>query len=586
MTRVISYTRFSSKRQAKGVSYARQIEAARKWCAANGYVLDENDQYEDLGVSGFSGKNASQGALSVLLKKLLLGEIERGTILIVEALDRLTRRSLSEAITLLTNLSQNGLRIVTLADNQTYDTSKMNDLGGFLMSVVTLYRGHQESAYKSARVRDAFQRARKEGSQKVFGSAPGWLSREDKSLPWVIDEEKAAVVRRVFELSAAGFGSKLIAKKANDEGWIVPTRLAKQEDGWHAQMAGALLRNRAVVGEHQHRIRTYEAQEKHWQGNPIGDVIADYYPRIISDELWNLARSSISARAVAKRRDTQYYNVFSGVMYCGHCGAPIQRKSEKSGHSKGQLQCSYKLAGKTDCKTMAVNRADPSILQSIYEYSIQTLGTDEARKAEAEIAALETEIKDKQKECERIAEALLRSDGAVEAFVKMSMKVNSELKALQRKLVGLRNSQEKINVGTVFDEAFVTDAMNYMYVPNDEYAKEKRAELHLKVTRLVDTIWLFAYDLAYIKYKNGLTHAVALPHKQLPSRANPKAKNHRPPKEKPEQLKVAWQAAVKNTLVLPEPIRSHAFTVKERPVLPPWDDEYYDTNVESNNSYA
>ncbi|WP_160170179.1 recombinase family protein, partial [Ralstonia sp. AU12-08] len=59
--RVISYTRFSSRKQAAGHSYARQLEAAQKWCKENGYTLDESDRYRDLGVSAYSGRNSETG---------------------------------------------------------------------------------------------------------------------------------------------------------------------------------------------------------------------------------------------------------------------------------------------------------------------------------------------------------------------------------------------------------------------------------------------------------------------------------------------------------------------------------------------
>jgi DNA invertase Pin-like site-specific DNA recombinase len=573
MPRIISYTRFSSRKQAKGVSYARQVEAARKWCEAHGYVLDENDKYEDLGVSAFSGKNAAAGALSTLQKKLHSGEIERGTILIVEALDRITRQALPQAITLLMNLATSGLTVVTLSDGKEWDEEKMKDLGAFMMSVVTLYRGHQESEYKSKRVRDAFKKHRQAGSQQVFGAAPGWLSRDDKHSPWVVDEEKAAVVRKVFELSAAGFGSKLIAKKANAENWVVPTRLAEQEKGWHAQLPGQLLRNNAVLGEHQHRIRTHEAHEQNWEGLPVGEPIADYYPRIVSDNLWNRARASIRARAAAKRRDMHYYNVFSGLMYCGLCGAPIHRKSERNGHSHAQLQCSDKLAGKTECKTMAANRADPDILKAIYEYTHGMLGNSGGAATAADIEAIEVSIAEKMEQCDRIADAIAVTGGRVQSLINKSVQLTNEAAELKQQRTRLREELAQQSTGSVFDDTFLSEAMAFLYVPDDETAKEKRAELHLKIVSVVHHIWLYAYDLAYIVYKNGSRQPVMLQHKQLPSRVNPNAKYHKPPKPRPVPDKPYWRAAIAWELDPPRPRRSATFQKKRKPFLLEYEEE-------------
>jgi DNA invertase Pin-like site-specific DNA recombinase len=574
MQRVISYARFSSRKQAKGLSLSRQVEAAAEWCTKNGYTLEAGDQFKDEGRSAYSGENATVGDLSVIQNKLLSGEIEPGTILIVEALDRITRQSLSEAITLMMSLVHKGLVIVTLSDEKVWDKKAMNDLGSFMMSVVTLYRGHQESEYKSMRLRKTFQKHRKTGSQEAFGSAPGWLTRDDKKTPWKVKEELADVVRRVFELSAAGFGSKAIAHKANAEKWPVVTRLGKQEAGWHAQMAGQLLRNRAVLGELQHRIRTHDAHAQHWQGLITGTPIENYYPRIVSDDLWNRARASVRSRAVAKRRDAHYYNIFSGLMYCGLCGAPIHRKSERTGHSHAQLQCSDKVAGKTTCKTMSANRADAAVLTAIYEYAIEVLGTDERAVVQADLAALEGAIGEKQSEATNIARAIAQSKGRVPALISLSITLAEEVEALQQQLLEAKEEQAIQAPGSVFDETFITEAMGFLYKPDDETAKEKRAELHLKISRVVDTIWLFAYDLAVIKYKDSsVLQPVALPHKELPSRVNPAAKYHKPPTQKPERAKLYWKAAMAGELELPEARKTVALSRKVKPLLLEYADE-------------
>jgi DNA invertase Pin-like site-specific DNA recombinase len=48
--RVLSYTRFSTRKQAKGSSTERQVGMARDWCKINGYTLDESEEFADKGV--------------------------------------------------------------------------------------------------------------------------------------------------------------------------------------------------------------------------------------------------------------------------------------------------------------------------------------------------------------------------------------------------------------------------------------------------------------------------------------------------------------------------------------------------------
>lgn len=565
--RVLSYTRFSSRKQAKGLSYVRQIEAARQWCRENGYQLDESDQFNDFGVSAFSGANAETGALAELQQRLAAGEIERGTILIVEALDRLTRQALTKAITLLMSLATSGLTVVTLADRRVWNEESMNDMGSFVVSVVTLHRGHQESEYKSKRLQKTFKKHRETKSKQAFGSAPGWLTRVSKDAEWVVDMEKAAVVQKVFELAAAGFGHKAIAKKANEESWPVPTRLNLTVGRWHGQLPGIILRNRAVLGEHQHRLRSHEAHAQSWSGLPVGAPIPDYYPRIITDKLWNAAQASVRTRTQARRRDAHYYNVFSGLMFCGHCGAPIHRKNEKNGHSRAQLTCSDKLAGKTSCQTMSAKAADATILQLVYEYAYSRLGSERAKERGHAIAVLESQIQEKLEECGRIANAVAQSGGKVQAFIDKSIQLTDEVDELTEQLEDMKAEME--DSGSVFDEHFVDDALQYLYVSDDETAKERRAMLNLQLTRIVETIWLFSYDCVFVKFKDATAPVcMPLPSKQLPSRANPNAKHHKPPAPRAEPRKPVWESTMTNQpQVLPQPRRPVGFTKKARQFL-------------------
>lgn len=559
--RVISYTRFSSRKQAKGLSYTRQIEAARDWCVKKGYDFDKTEQYDDKGLSAFSGANSETGALAELQEKLRNGEIARGSILIVEALDRITRQTLSKAITLLMSLVNSGLTVVTLSDGKEWDEASMSDLGSFMMSVVTLYRGHQESEYKSKRLRATFKKHRELGSTQGFGSAPGWLSREDKTGPWIVDEIKVAIIRKVFELSSAGFGSKAISARAKEEGWPVPTRLARTGERWHGQMAGQILRNRAVLGEHQHRIRTFEARAEHWKGTPTGPVIKDYYPRIISDELWMAARASIDTRMVAKRRDSNFYNIFSTLMYCGCCGAPIHRKNERKGYSRAQLSCADSIAGSTQCKTMSAICADPQLLRAIFSKNSGSLTTDDGNEHLTRKAVIEAEMAVLRKEQDNLMAAILNG------VPLPGLKEKAE--DLEERLYFLDMEWQTIEVqlylinSSPLEEVIVDETLEYLYVAGDEQM-EKRASLHLKLTRLVECVWIWAYDLAMVKFKGeDELMVVELMHKQLPSRANPSSKYHKQPPPRLAPEKPFYNQALVGELIPPTP-RGAAFIFQKK----------------------
>ena len=83
--RAYSYLRFSTPEQIAGDSYRRQTEAAQRYAMHHGLELDESLSFEDLGVSGFRGKNAASGALKKFVDLVDDGIVERGSFLLVAA---------------------------------------------------------------------------------------------------------------------------------------------------------------------------------------------------------------------------------------------------------------------------------------------------------------------------------------------------------------------------------------------------------------------------------------------------------------------------------------------------------------------
>src|SRR5262249_26972894 len=110
-----SYVRFSTPEQAKGASYERQIQMAQKYARERGWQLAETT-YKDLGVSAYRHKNAETGALRAFLNAVEQGDIPRGSFLLVESLDRVTRNSILEAQSLFLLIINSGITLVTISD--------------------------------------------------------------------------------------------------------------------------------------------------------------------------------------------------------------------------------------------------------------------------------------------------------------------------------------------------------------------------------------------------------------------------------------------------------------------------------------
>jgi len=191
-----SYVRFSTPEQKRGDSLRRQTEAAARWCERNDVHLDSSLTFRDLGKSAYLGehrKNSDRHALATFLKMVEDGKIPRGSFLIIESLDRLTREHVRAGLMLLLGLIESGVRIVQLSPSELVYDEKSDEMG-LMLAIVELSRGHRESKRKSDLSGPAW-RKKKEGAREgeiVTERLPAWVKIQDGKLALI--PERAATV--------------------------------------------------------------------------------------------------------------------------------------------------------------------------------------------------------------------------------------------------------------------------------------------------------------------------------------------------------------------------------------------------------
>jgi DNA invertase Pin-like site-specific DNA recombinase len=295
-----SYVRFSSKKQEEGDSIRRQTERTTAWASRQGVHLDTLLSI-DRGVSAFRGKNRDLGSLAEFLRQVESGRVGAGSFLVVEALDRITREDIQPALLLILNLLQKGVRVVQLSPVEMVYTDK-SDMTAIVLMIVELSRGHSESKVKSERNGAAWAQRRKKARAKtglMTRKLPAWVKAEGDWL--VVIPERAAVVRRVFEMSTAGYGLWTIMRRLTDEG--VPA--FGPSGRWSITYLDTILKDRRALGEYQPRLRG---------GVPDGGPITDYFPRIVSEADWQRARAGAISRHRKPGRTGAVVNVFQGLV--------------------------------------------------------------------------------------------------------------------------------------------------------------------------------------------------------------------------------------------------------------------------------
>ncbi|MBU9590770.1 recombinase family protein [Burkholderia multivorans] len=156
-----SYVRFSTARQELGDSLRRQVAMAEEFCAKYGLDLHPVS-YRDLGVSAFKRKNVERGALAAFIDAVKTGKVEKGSYLVIEQFDRLSRAEVDVALKLLLDLVHSGIKLVTLVDEKIWDRESVKDIGNLILAIVFMSRANNESAAKADRLSQAWTQKKKQ----------------------------------------------------------------------------------------------------------------------------------------------------------------------------------------------------------------------------------------------------------------------------------------------------------------------------------------------------------------------------------------------------------------------------------------
>ena len=418
----IIYGRFSSVAQGHGFSEDRQIQNALSFAGRHNLSIVQDSTYFDKGLSGFHGHHQSKGALGVLLSKVQDGTIKKQTVLLVEDLDRLSRREPMEAFSLLHSLIESGIVIVTISDSQVYDKPRMSaDIGALYVLIGKMHRAHDESRVKHDRAKAGWDKKRAEAKAGKTPSLrrPFWIDASGALIP-----DRAQIVREVFDLYVnKHLGIASISNHLNKN--KVPT--ASGRGSWHQQNLSALLKDRTVLG--------------YW-----GDY--KVYPAAIDRALYVKAQAAKESRKGTASNNASFTSCVKGVALCGHCGSSL--KPVKSG-KKRVLYCRKSLEGACEGKGGFGYKAAILVTALVLKHDLAQMVADDRKPENKSTDELEASLSDIEAKLKRLARALmlLDDDDALEVVEEIK-----ELKATQRLLNDDLEDAKAGVVDDVFERVF------------------------------------------------------------------------------------------------------------------------------------
>ncbi|HEY5797300.1 MAG TPA: recombinase family protein [Bosea sp. (in: a-proteobacteria)] len=402
-----SYLRISSQRQLDGDGIRRQLERTERYCREMGLTLDETVQ--DLGISAFTGANRNRGALGQFMKRVENGQIPRGSHLVVESLDRLSRNKVTKALKIFMEIVEAGITLHTLIDRMVFTEESIDkNPSELIVSISMMARANEESSTKSDRLRETWDNKRSKAlrGEKFTARVPGWIEvkrgENGAIVDFGLDKVRAGWVEQAYKWYADGAGTDIIARRLNDAGvecWGVGR--GKGRDWSGGAVHKIMFSTPAVIGHFQpHKMVADEVDGvRKMKRVPVGDLITDYYPRAFTDdELWLRAKDQMDRKKrdlpsnTGGRKGTVYGNLFSKLARCISCGRPMVIR-DRGPRSTVVLRCSGNRNGTCNNATRpAYKPLEESVLRWVSQLDLVEPEASSTEALDAKIASLQVKL--------------------------------------------------------------------------------------------------------------------------------------------------------------------------------------------------
>ena len=497
-----SYIRFSSEAQKLGDSLNRQTRLSNEYVSKHGLELDTSLSMQDLGISAYSGKNISEGALGAFLEAIENGKVDRGSYLLVESLDRLSRQDVFTAMRLFMDILDKGIIIVTLMDGVKYDKESVSkNSHQLIISLTIMQRANEESETKSKRLKHSWKTKRENAKVKpITSKCPAWLKYDKSTDSFIEITERVKLLKKFFEWTIKGYGNTSIQSKLNGE--KVPTW--GKSKGWHTSYLQKIFNNRCVLGEFQLHKMENGKQVK------VGEPIQNYYPQVIDEETFYLAQNARNNRKLkGGRRGSKFKNLFTNLLKCGYCGSPIRFVDKGKGPKGGTyLNCSNGIRNMGCYKVgWQYKSFEKSALTFIEKVDIDSLFEEE--ETSNQISELNKQLTVNEEKLSHLSSKSKNLINAIENGVELpdikeiSSKLTNEIKSYKAKSKSIKNKLSKLSNQKETTSKKLEDVIRLIADNSNEFDDKKlhgiRRSLNQKMQEIIDVIFIFNVGSPFTK---------------------------------------------------------------------------------------
>ena len=289
------------------------------------------DTYID---DGFSGTNFDRPGF-----QRMIADIEKGRIslVITKDLSRLGRNYIMCGQYTEIYFPERHVRYIALNDGvDTLNQASSMDITPFKHILNDMY-----ARDISTKIKSTLHAKAKRGEYLGALDPYGYLRSPEDKHKLIVNEETAPIVRRMFEMCAAGMGARSIATTLNNEGILSPTEYTRfrkhnpDTDGefvrkhfWTRTYVQFMLRNEIYVGS-MVQGRQYTPSHRSQKREPIPKedwiVVPNMHEPLISRELFDEAHKKLQTRKKVCSGPSDLPHLFTGLFFCEACGSAMRQ---------------------------------------------------------------------------------------------------------------------------------------------------------------------------------------------------------------------------------------------------------------------
>ena len=292
----------------------------------------------------------------------MLDEIEAGHVgvVITKDLSRLGRNSALTGLYINYTFPQNDVRYIAINDH--FDSINPNSTDSDIAGIKNWF--NEFFAKDTSRKIRAVQKAKGERGERLTVHVPyGYMKNPENPKEWMIDEEAAQVVKKIFTLCMNGRGPSQIADQLEKDKILTPTAY-KNKQGvktphtepenpyrWHESTIVNILERKEYIGATVNfKTYTNSIWDKKQRENPEENRVIFYntHPAIIEQEVFDKVQEIRQQRH--RRTATGKSSPFSGLVFCADCKQKLYYSTTKYFEKRQDFfTCSTHRANKDKC---------------------------------------------------------------------------------------------------------------------------------------------------------------------------------------------------------------------------------------------